>query len=442
MIRQYTLGAYTLGCKVSQYETEALCEAFEKRGFQILPFTEKCDFYVINTCTVTAESDRKSRQIIRRALKNNENAHVLVCGCYSERQPEKIAEIKGVAAVVGTDGKMRLVDIAEDIIEKIKQGKEYEQRIEILPLSEAKFEKMSVVRAPRTRAYVKIEDGCDSKCTYCAIKEARGHIRSKPACDVISEVEGLSKNGTYEVVLTGIETGSYGKDFSEKYTLADLIFELNAKKSAAKIRLGSLAPELIGDEFIEKVRGCEILCPHFHLSVQSGSDGVLRRMKRRYNSKTALSVIEKLRAAFPDAQFTTDLMVGFPGESEEEFSETLDLVRKAKFLDAHVFAYSKREGTEAYDFSSQIDNSVKEKRSKILRDLVEKIRMEILEGIIAEKKEISALVETLDGDYYTAHSPSYLEIKFPSKEDCDLRSKTVKVRPVSQKDGVLYCEKV
>lgn len=442
MIRQYTLGAYTLGCKVSQYETEALCEAFEKRGFQILPFTEKCDFYVINTCTVTAESDRKSRQIIRRALKNNENAHVLVCGCYSERQPEKIAEIKGVAAVVGTDGKMRLVDIAEDMIEKIKQGKEYEQRIEILPLSEAKFEKMSVVRAPRTRAYVKIEDGCDSKCTYCAIKEARGHIRSKPACDVISEVEGLSKNGTYEVVLTGIETGSYGKDFSEKYTLADLIFELNAKKSAAKIRLGSLAPELIGDEFIEKVRGCEILCPHFHLSVQSGSDGVLRRMKRRYNSKTALSVIEKLRAAFPDAQFTTDLMVGFPGESEEEFSETLDFFKKARFLDAHVFAYSKREGTEAYDFSSQIDNSVKEKRSKALRDLAFKIRTEILEGIIAEKKEISALVETLDGGYYTAHSPSYLEIKFPSEDGCDLRSKTVNVRPVSQKDGVLYCKKV
>ena len=441
MIKEYTLGAYTLGCKVSQYETEAISEAFEKRGFKILPFESACDFYLVNTCTVTAESDRKSRQIIRRALKNNPLAHVLVCGCYSERRPWEIAKINGVSAVVGTDGKMGLVDIALDIIEKTEGKKPFTPRIEISPLSEASFEKMSIERAPRTRAYVKIEDGCDSKCTYCAIKEARGRIRSKPVCEVIKEVEALSKNGTQEIVLTGIETGAYGKDFQEPYTLADLIFELDARKSARQIRLGSLAPELIGEGFVKRVRDCGILCPHFHISVQSGSDGVLHRMKRRYSSATALAVIGRLREAFPSAQFTTDIMVGFPGESEEEFSQTLDFVRKARFLDAHVFTYSKREGTEAFDFDFQIENRVKEQRSKILRLLVSEIRAEILLEIINKKEQISALVETREGGYYTAHSPSYLEIKFSDNGEDGLCGKVVKVHPVSQKDGVLYCTK-
>ena len=275
----YKVGLYTLGCKVSQYETEAVGEAFSERGFEVRDFDEVCDVYVVNTCTVTAESDRKSRQFIRRAYKKNPNAVIMVMGCYSQRAPQEVAQLPGVRVVIGTENKLSLVATAEKILK--------EKEISALPIvsttdvSQARFERMTVKNAPRTRAYVKIEDGCESKCTYCAIAGARGRVRSKPKEDVISEVEALYRGGTREVVLTGIETGSYGRDFDEKYTLADLICELDARGSCERIRLGSLAPELINHDFVMKVKDKKILAPHFHLSMQSGSDAVLRRMKRR-----------------------------------------------------------------------------------------------------------------------------------------------------------------
>ena len=433
-MNNYSVGLYTLGCKVSQYETEAIGEAFEAHGFRVLPFYERCDAYVINTCTVTRESDRKSRQFIRRAIARNPEAAVAVVGCYSQRSPEEVAALRGVSVVLGTADKMTVVDRIIEALEK----RDSAPQVSVLDLSEAPFEPMRITRAPRTRAYVKIEDGCESKCTYCAISDARGRVRSKPKDEVIAEVEGLSAGGTLEIVLTGIETGSYGRDFEEKYTLADLICELDDRRSACRIRLGSLAPELIGESFVDRVRGVKILAPHFHLSIQSGSDRVLRAMKRRYNRRQALENIKRLKDAFTGAQFTTDMMVGFPGETEEDFAETVSFVREARLLDVHVFAYSPREGTPAASFPEQIDEAVKRSRSRRLIEVKNEVRGSILEELVAAGEPLSVILETHDGASYSAHSEGFVEVcvKAPS----GMQGELVRVVPVSHKDGVLYAE--
>ena len=407
----YKVGLYTLGCKVSQYETEAVGEAFEAEGFTVSSFDGVCDVYVINTCTVTAESDRKSRQIIRRAIKNNPEAIVAVMGCYSQRAPKEISKIPGVSITVGTDNKLSIVALAKEMLNDRVGGVSIKNHVSVTDLSKACFERMTVRKAPRTRAYVKIEDGCEAKCTYCAISGARGRVRSKLRADVISEVEALYATGVREIVLTGIETGSYGRDFSEKYDLADLICELDKRGSCERIRLGSLAPELINSDFVNRVKDVKILAPHFHLSMQSGSDFVLRGMKRRYNSRQAMAVIENIRENIPGAHFTTDLMVGFPGESEENFLETVDFVRRAEFLDAHVFAYSRREGTPAAYYEGQLPEHIKKERSNRLINAKNEVRDKILDRVVKEKNALSVIAETRSKDgYYTAHSDSYIEV--------------------------------
>ena len=431
----YTVGLHTLGCKVSQYETEAIAEGFEKRGFKVCAFEEKNDVYVINTCTVTAESDRKSRQMVRRAIKKNPNAVVAVVGCYSQRTPGELVAIPGVDIVLGTDDKMSVIDIAE----KMLKSDSREQVVSTSDVTKSSFENMRIERAPRTRAYIKIEDGCESKCTYCAIADARGRVRSKPREDVIAEVEALYRSGVREIVLTGIETGSYGKDFSEEYDLADLISELDSRGSCERIRLGSLAPELIGKKFVDRVRDVKILAPHFHLSLQSGSDAVLRRMKRRYNSAKALENIRLLREAFPTAEFTTDLMVGFPGETEEDFLKTVELVRRAELLDAHVFAYSRRTGTEAAEYPDQIPEEIKRERSERLISIKNEVREAVLERIVNAGKELSAIVETrLSDGSYTAHTDTFVEVIVEPTECTDLRGEMVKIIPVSHKNGKIF----
>ena len=435
----YTVGLYTLGCKVSQYETEAVGEQFEKMGFEILPFDSRCDVYVINTCTVTAESDRKSRQFIRRAIKANPDAVVLVMGCYSQRAPGEVAKIAGVSAVVGTENKLSLVSVAEKLLADKRLSRNTEQYISTTDVTKADFEDMCITRAPRTRAYVKIEDGCESKCTYCAISGARGRVRSKKE-DVIREVEALYRTGVREIVLTGIETASYGRDFSEKYGLADLICELDARHSCERIRLGSLAPELIDEEFVTRVRDKAILAPHFHLSVQSGSSSVLRRMKRRYNAERAMQVIKNIRENIQDATFTTDLMVGFPGETEEEFLETLDFVKEARFLDAHVFAYSRREGTPAAYYDGQIPEQVKHERSSRLIEAKNATRDALLDEIVRGGGALFAIAESASADsHYSGHTDTFVEVKFFSEQK-DLSGEIVKLAPVSHNNGVVLCE--
>ena len=429
-----SVGLYTLGCKVSQYETEAIGEAFEARGFTVMPFDSVCDAYVINTCTVTAESDRKSRQIIRRAIKKNPSAVVAVVGCYSQRSPDELLKMDGVNIVLGTDKKLEVVDRVEFLLDNPLE-KPY---CSIEDLDKADFEPMTITKAPRTRAYVKIEDGCESKCTYCAISSARGRVRSKFPDEVIREVEGLYKNGTREIVLTGIETGSYGKDFDFYYTLADLIVELDKRGSCERIRLGSLAPELIGKSFVDKVKGVKILAPHFHLSIQSGSDNVLKAMKRRYSRAMALANISYIRENIPAACFTTDLMVGFPGETEEDFLDTVSFVREARFIDAHVFAYSKRKGTPAATYPDQVDEGEKKRRSARLIAVKNEVRDTVLDGIVKLGEPLSAVLETPDGEYYSAHSDSFVEIKVKAKEG--MQGEIVDVIPVSHSEGIIMAK--
>ena len=427
----YSVGFYSLGCKVSQYETEAVAEAFEAAGFELHSFDEACDVYVVNTCTVTAESDRKSRQIIRRARKNNPEGIVMVMGCYSQRSPEDAARIDGVRAVIGNENKLSLVKIATELL-----NNERDTYLSVTDVSVADFEPMSIRRAERTRAYVKIEDGCECRCTYCAIADARGRVRSKPKDEVIREVEGLSASGVREIVLTGIETGSYGRDFEDGYGLAELLCELDARGSAERIRLGSLAPELIGKSFIEKVRDLKILAPHFHLSVQSGSDRVLRAMKRRYNRTQALDNIKMIRESIAGAAFTTDLMVGFPGETEEDFLDTVAFAREARFIDAHVFAYSRRAGTPAADYQGQVDEATKRRRSETLIKVCHEVRDEVLAELTLRGETLSVILETYDGEAYAAHADNFAEVRVES--DCqNLSGEMVKVIPVSNKNGII-----
>ena len=294
---------------------------------------------------------------------------------------------------------------------------------------------MTITRAPRTRAYVKIEDGCESKCTYCAISPARGRVRSKKPYDVISEVEGLYRSGTREIVLTGIETGSYGKDFDYDYGLGDLIVELDKRGSCERIRLGSLAPELIGKSFVDKVKNCKILAPHFHLSIQSGSDNVLRGMKRRYSRAMALANIAYIRENIPSAQFTTDLMVGFPGESEEDYLATVDFAREARFIDAHVFAYSRREGTPAAYYDDQIPESVKRERSARLIKAKNEIRDSVLSEIVSEGKPLSIILESYANGRYSAHSDSFVEVSVEAPDG--LGGEMIEIIPISHNSGII-----
>ena len=433
----YTVGLYTLGCKVSQYETEAIAEGFEAKGFCVLPFEEVCDAYVINTCTVTRESDRKSRQMIRRAIKRSPGAVVAAVGCYTQRSADEVASIEGVDVVIGTDGKMAVIDRVIEALE----NRDAPCHVSTTDVMKSSFEPMRITRAPRTRAYVKIEDGCEARCSYCAISDARGRVRSKPPSDVVEEVEYLSSTGIREIVLTGIEIGSYGKDLSG-VTLADLLVLLDERRSAERIRLGSLAPELVGRDFAERIKGIKILAPHFHISMQSGSDRVLRGMRRRYSLEGAVANIERLREIFPGAMFTTDLMVGFPGESEEDFLMSCEFVRRVGLLDAHVFAYSRRKDTPADTYPDQVDEAVKRERSERLIRVVHEVRDGVLGGVVAKGDILDAIAEDMTDGHYTAHTDTYVECRFRSPEGATLTGEAVRLKPISHKDGVVLCELV
>ena len=426
----YRVGLATLGCKVSQYETEAIAEAFAERGFLLADYEDVCDVYVVNTCTVTAESDRKSRQMIRRALRKNPSAVMLVTGCYSQLRPDEVAAIEGVSYVSGSDRKLRLVDRAEQLL-----------RGETVPLTEvtelrgAAFERMSITSAPRTRAYVKIEDGCACRCAYCTIPAARGYVRSKAREDVIREVRTLVAGGTREVVLTGIETAAYGMDL-DGYRLPDLLSDLSRETDVERIRLGSLSPEMMTPETVERLARIPRLAPHFHLSMQSGSDAVLRAMRRRYLSGSALTALAMLRQAMPRVQFTTDMMVGFPGETEALFSETEAFCREARFLQMHVFAYSRRPGTPAADFPNQVAESEKRRRSAALIALDREIRSEILSEICRQGEPLSVLLETrTDGGLWHGHSDEFIEVL--TESDLPLHGRLASLQPLSVGDGVI-----
>ena len=405
MTNQPTAGIYTLGCKVNQYESEAIAESMRDAGFSVLPPQEFCDVYIINTCTVTAESDRKARQFIRRAIHQNPNAYILVTGCFSQISPEVVAAIPGVDYVCGNAEKQSVIRVARELVE---QGhKNALPALQTAAPDAFGFEQMCIRRFDRTRAYIKIEDGCESRCAYCIIPAARGKIRSKKPEDVVAEVAALAAGGCREVVLTGIETASWGRDLGG-LTLADLLERVDAVPGIGRVRLGSLDPSLIRRPFVDRIARLRSLTPHFHLSVQSGSSAVLARMKRKYNAETALEGMELLRKALPEVQFTTDIIVGFPQESDAEFEETLAFIRKARFLMIHVFPYSRRKGTLADSMPGQIPEEVKRDREKRLSQEQAQIRGSILDEMSG--KTVEVLFETYENGAWSGHSPNFLEV--------------------------------
>ncbi len=407
----YTVGIYTLGCKVSQYESIAITEGFEALGFSVLPFEEACDAYVINTCTVTAESDRKCRQIIRRAAKRN--AVVLVCGCYSQVSGDDVARIDGVSYVGGNYNKNKIPSLALELLSRRERGKVI---IDIPDIDKCEFEPMCIHSAPRTRVYVKIEDGCESRCTYCIIPSARGKIRSKAPEDVMREVRGLAAAGVREVVLTGIETASYGRDLLG-VSLIDIIEQVATTDGIERIRLGSLDPSSITEDFVIRAANVPKLAPHFHLSMQSGSSTVLARMKRKYNARQALSKIALIRSHIPDAAFTTDMMVGFPAETESEFAETCEFAREAKFLYMHIFPYSRRQGTPAAEYGAQIPEHEKHRRVRELGELRDSIQDSVRAELMPKGKVTKVLFESFENGYMKGHTANFIEVKVQSERD-------------------------
>ena len=405
-----TVAVLTLGCKVNQYESEAIAEVFEKEGFSVRDAEEICDVYVINTCTVTAESDRKAGQLARRVHARNKDAFVLLTGCFAQSNPDAAAKIDGVDDVCGNTDKLSVVAAARRLLESGQ--KPAAPTVRVGDVMRAPFEDMQITRFERTRAYVKIEDGCENRCSYCAIPAARGRVRSKPLADVVREVQGLVAGGCREVVLTGIETASWGRDL-DGVDLADLLEAVDAIQGIGRVRLGSLDPSLMKEDFVARIAKLPSLAPHFHISMQSGSSRVLAAMKRKYNRDQALLGIKRLRAAFPDAELTTDFIVGFPGESDADFADTLDFAKRADFLSMHVFAYSKRAGTLAATLPDQISNAVKKERSAALIALGAELRQgRLSRAMQTPLREV--LFETHENGLAIGHTASFLEVAAPS----------------------------
>ena len=428
-----TVGIYTLGCKVNQYESEAIAEYLEANGISVIPLPAFCDAYIINTCTVTAESDRKARQFIRRAISKNPDAYIIVTGCFAQSSPEDIAKINGVDFICGNGEKLIA---AKKLIEYFNTDKsKNEPEIYVNDINSANFEEMSITKFDRTRAYVKIEDGCENRCAYCIIPSARGKIRSKAPQNIISEVETLVKNGCKEIVLTGIETASYGKDLGG-ITLAELLCRVDKIEGLERLRLGSLDPSLITPQFVNKISKLRTLAPHFHLSLQSGSSRVLALMRRKYNADMAMRAIKLLRDNIPNVCFTTDVIVGFPQESETDFQETVDFVKEAGFLTVHIFPYSSRKGTEAAKMKGQINSEEKSRRLHILEKAAQESTTKILQIQASEESVKKVLFETFDGEFAYGHTDNFLEVAVPS--NIDLRSRILNVKILRTEKNICY----
>ena len=431
-----TVGIYTLGCKVNQYESQAIAEELSRFGFSVLAPSCVCDAYIINTCTVTAESDRKARQFIRRAISRNPNAIIVVTGCMAQTSPQDVAKLEGVDVIIGNTDKLFAAKAAHELV--LSGRKNVSPEIYVSDINCAEFEKMNITSFERTRAYIKIEDGCESRCTYCIIPDARGKIRSKPLDEVINEVRALTENGCREVVLTGIETASYGKDLEDGTDLATLLERVNAIDGIGRIRLGSLDPSLIKRDFAQRISKLEHLAPHFHLSLQSGSSRILALMKRKYNADQAMRAIGLLREYIPNVKFTTDIIVGFPGETDEDFNDTVEFVKRAHFLTTHIFPYPKRAGTIASAMSGQISKEEKNRRLHVLSNVEAEARRELLESEISACREKEVLFETWKDGVATGHTSDFLQVSVPSVRP--LHACLAQVRILSTDGNVLFGE--
>jgi len=415
---------HNLGCKVNAYETEAMQHLLEEAGYEIVPFTQKADVYVINTCSVTNMADRKSRQMLHKAKKNNPDSIVVAAGCYVQTSEKEVLNDLSVDIVIGNDRKHDLVRLLEeysldsvnDTVDDINDGKH-------------DFEELFIDQTKEhTRAFIKVQDGCNQFCSYCIIPYARGRVRSRRFENVIAEVERLAANGFKEVVLTGIHLSSYGVDFEEATGLLELIQAVNAVKGIERIRLGSLEPKIVTEHFVSELSKLDKICPHFHLSLQSGCDATLKRMNRKYTTKEYERGCELLRKYFVHPAITTDVIVGFPGETEEEFEQTKAYLEHIHFYEMHIFKYSKRKGTRAAVMPDQIDEQVKAARSEKLIALGHDMSKEFRKFYIRKNEEALFEEKAVIGDkeYFVGYTKEY--VKVAKKTDENLENQIVSGR--------------
>lgn len=408
---------HNLGCKVNAYETEAMQHLLEEAGYEIVPFTQKADVYVINTCSVTNMADRKSRQMLHKAKKNNPDSIVVAAGCYVQTSEKEVLNDLSVDIVIGNDRKHDLVRLLEeysldsvnDTVDNINDGKH-------------DFEELFIDQTKEhTRAFIKVQDGCNQFCSYCIIPYARGRVRSRRFENVIAEVERLAANGFKEVVLTGIHLSSYGVDFEEATGLLELIQAVNAVKGIERIRLGSLEPKIVTEHFASELSKLDKICPHFHLSLQSGCDATLKRMNRKYTTKEYERGCELLRKYFVHPAITTDVIVGFPGETEEEFEQTKAYLEHIHFYEMHIFKYSKRKGTRAAVMPDQIDEQVKAARSEKLIALGHDMSKEFRKFYIGKNEELLFEEKAVIGDkeYFVGYTKEYVKVAKETAENLE-----------------------
>ena len=412
---------HNLGCKVNAYETEAMQELLEQNGYEIVPFQEGADIYIINTCTVTNMADRKSRQMIHRAKKMNPDAIVVAAGCYVQAQENSDKIDECIDIVIGNNKKQNLIEILEEYEQKRKEADGVFVQQEVIDINHTKeYEELHLTKtAEHTRAYIKVQDGCNQFCTYCIIPYMRGRVRSRRKEEVVEEVSALAANGYKEVVLTGIHLSSYGVDFEEKETLLSLIQAVHAIEGIERIRLGSLEPRIITEEFASALSALPKICPHFHLSLQSGCEETLKRMNRRYSAEEYFEKCMLLRKYFENPALTTDIIVGFPGETEEEFEESRAFVEKVNFYETHIFKYSKRQGTKAAVMPNQVPEPEKTKRSNTLLALDERNRKAYEEQFSGKETEI-LVEEQMEKDrktYWIGHTKEYIRLAILSDEN-------------------------
>ncbi len=402
------IAIYTLGCKVNQYETQAMEQELTARGHELVDFEQPADAYIINTCSVTAISDKKSRQMIRRARKLNPDAIVAACGCYVQTHTDEVLEL-GIDLVGGTGQRMeflrQLLTAAEKKTRVLVDDALHRHEFEILPAGG---------QMSRTRAMLKVEDGCRNFCTYCIIPFARGPVRSLPISEAVAQTGQLAAEGYQEVVITGIEISSWGQDLDGEKSLMDLLEAVSAAAGEMRLRLGSLEPRTITEDFCRRAAKLTNLCPHFHLSLQSGCDETLRRMNRRYDTERFYKSVTLLREFFPGVAITTDLITGFPGETEEEFQKTLDFIRRCEFAQIHVFPYSVRPGTRAAAME-QLPKSVKEERAARAGEVAAQLHEQYLQSCVGQVYPVLFEQPGREGEF-TGHAPNYMEVTAPGED--------------------------
>lgn len=410
-----TVAFHTLGCKVNAYETEAIWQLFKKAGYKRVEFEEEADVYLVNTCTVTNTGDRKSRQVIRRAIRRNPNAVIAVTGCYAQTSPAEVIAIPGVDIAVGTQERHKLFDYVEQYM-KERQPINAVANI----MKQRQFEELDVpVFSDRTRAFLKIQEGCNNFCTFCIIPWARGLSRSRKPENVLKQARGLVDAGYKEIVLTGIHTGGYGDDF-ENYKLADLLWDLDKVEGLKRIRISSIEASQIDDRIIEVLNTSEKMCRHLHIPLQAGDDTVLNRMRRKYSTAEYKEKIFRLHEAMPDVAITTDVIVGFPGETEEQFENGYRFIKDLKMYQLHVFPYSRRTGTPAARMTDQVADEVKHERVTRLIELSKQLTLDYAKRFVGDVVEVipeRPFKEDPDNGQYMGYSDNYLQVVFPANEE-------------------------